>query len=574
MTATLVPRWIVGEVDLTSYPYSVDADDGVAIGEPELIVEEIPADLADGEDVRGIRHGNRTYVIPVFIEGPTLGDLAVSEARLRHQLNRASRGGLELLHDPGDGLVPASVYPVHLATMTPERSDKHESHLIRRWVLTLTCSPFAQSADPVTVEAMPIAATVPTLIDDCSSTAGWTATVDGVGTAPTVAGGALSAEDSTSPKMVQLRRAGEVVFGSQRYLIAEVETNASALVLYAAVAGKSVQFLPTATRRLSSGWVQYVFDTSGATVSDMTFVVEGEPIGLLSPPARLRINNLSMAASAPQVSPRQTARIIVPGGTERTPASIHVMSDDGSSPNGMTIVHTSPARPDGFSPDLTRWRVSGNTSTPNTNTFSGKTEPIHPSPFVSRLPVQSVAMGGYLLCAAMKSSVVGTFPINWAVDTIVAGSPQGQVTDFEQVQFYAADEWQFCSIALETLPTVQSADGEVSVVLWYQGAAATITLDEAWLFPVDDDSALTVVNAASAHLWLDSPSVTTGSQPRVWTGNAADRSDARHPGAYLFAPGNHVLHSEGTTVFVGTRGADNPAVDSTHYMRWHSNAAQ
>ena len=88
MSEDLVPTWVIGGIDLTEYPFRVDRDNTVDIGEPEMVVESVASQLADGDLERAVRHGNRTYVIPIYIEGPTLADVADAEALLRAELRR------------------------------------------------------------------------------------------------------------------------------------------------------------------------------------------------------------------------------------------------------------------------------------------------------------------------------------------------------------------------------------------------------------------------------------------------------------------------------------------------------
>lgn len=563
-----MPEWLIDDLSLTNYPYSVDADSTVDIGEPEMIVESITSQLADGEIEREVRHGNRTYVLTVYIEGPTLGDVAESAAELRRALRR--RGAL-LTHDPGDGLTPASVYEISTARLTPERNDTHESHLLRKFTITLTCAPFARSATETVVAAMPTAATTPTLIDNCSSATGWTATVNGVASAPTVISGSLRAQDSTEPKSVVMRRDESVVFGSQRYLIAEVLTNQWPVAAFAKMPSGARELPRISSRLLPSGWTQCVFDTDGETAADLSFAVSS-PVRS-SAPLWLWVNDVSKATTPPQTSPRQVTRGIVPDGTERTPVSLHVSSANGTDPLDVVVVHTCPEDGSGYAPSMRRWRVSGNTVTTTFDAMSGAYEPIHPNPFRAEVPNMALPEGGYIIAARMSTDTPGTHRVAWSASTIAPFGGANLVGEIEDVTFFNANQWIIAPLAFVSLPTIATTGTGVVTridVQRYSGTAL-INVDEVFLFRAEDDCALTIVGGVPAHVWLDAAGA-GDTEPMVWLSGTGSRDNMRHPADTLLAGDSHILHPEGTAVFVAAV-SDNPAVEARFHARHHSNAA-
>lgn len=577
----LAPRWVLGEVELTAHPFSVDAEDGVDVGEPELVVEEGVSDLADGDLVREVRHGNRTYVIPVYVEGATLGDVAAGEALLRQEARRAARGGLELLHDPGDGLVPASVYEVQSVRMTPARGDTMESHLVRKFVLTLTCAPFARSSEKTTAAAMVSGSTTVT-VDDCSTTTGWTGTRGG---APSPADGPSTIWEAGSvgimelnntvgfpPEEWTLTRTGSVDFTATPFLDVEMTTlsakGGAPLVVSAYLNGSSTALPILQARRIAdnSGYYRVTFDTGGVVASSIKFR-HVSSAGYGHAWQGLQVRNVARTDVAPGINSHQLARILEVGGTERTPASIHVTTADGVADLGLTFVHTSPEDGSGYAPPLRRWRTSGGTVAAG-GPFSGSLEPIATS-FVASVPTSAVPKGGYQLVANLRCTSSATEPIYYALRTqLPDGTLMGVLSDKVSVDF-TANAWATVVLAEDvTLPTVRTQAGFVKVDI---GGAAGIDIDEAWLFRMDDDCALSYVNVTSPNLWLDSADQSSP-VPTVWVGDS--RETSTHPGTLLGGMGAHVLSPDGTAVFVATAAASNPMVSAEFFKRWHSNAAE
>lgn len=583
MTVDLVPEWTIGDLLLTSYPFGVDADSTVDIGEPEMIVESVTSLLADGDLERVVRHGNRTYVLEVYVEGPSLGELAAAEALLRAELRRT---GLVLTHNPGDGLTPTSAYEVQTAQLTPQRKDDHESHLIRKFTLTLTCAPFARSAEPVTVEALTSGSTT-VVVDTCDSLAGWTGTRNG---APAPADGPFTGWEAGAvgimemsdpagfpPEAWSLTRTGTVDFSSTRYLDVELTTltaKGGGQLSVSAFLDASPVALPILQVRYltdGSGYFRVTFDTSGATANSITFRHTSTP-GYSHTWQGLLVRNIARTAISPNITARQMTRVINVGGTERTPASIHVSSADGVAPLKTAIVHTCPEDNSGYSPPLRRWRVSGQTvGAEPVVLISGQFESITGTGITYEIPTSALPEGGYVLAARLARSSVGTANIAWSTSTLPPGSSTGEgfVGGNESITFLNG-QWNMVPITTLTLPSVRTKAGMVRIIIQAPDTGGPITsIDEAWLFRVGEDCGLTITNTPYAHLWLNSPGI-DAPVPTIWTGDTAETRV--HPGAGLQAMGTHVLSPSGTAVFTAAL-ADTPATDATFYRRWHSNAA-
>lgn len=568
----LYPTWTLGDLVLTEYPFAVEF--GGDHGAPESVVELVASMLADGDLVQQVRHGNREITLTVIVEGATLGALAENEATLRRACSRQTT----LEFQPGDVDSPASVFEVLSAEMRHARDDDNETNLLHRWELSLTCAPFARSVDPVTVEALavPGSETLVT-VDTCDLATGWSATSNG-GPAPVDmawAAGAVSVHELLNPggQTLTLTRTGFINFTPTPYLQVEMGYRADlgSLPVTCTVGGAlsgGATLSPLEQRLLSPGRFLYTFDTAGVTVESLTFTSVTS-----ADTADLKIYNVARTDMPPNITRRQSSRIIEAGGTERTPASILVASPD-DTPLGLTIVHTCPEQGMGYSPPLRRWRTYGNTVyTDNPLTVSGAYESLGPNHVVHVVPSESLPPGGYLLCARLWASSPGSAQIEVLTDT---STPDGeivqQVARRTFVSFSAANVWQFTPIMVLTLPSARMTSGTVAVdILNLDGASINVEMDEAWLFRMDDDCALTVVDSAHPNLRLDSPNVSTGSVPMVWTGGD---SEWFHPGGRLLAMGSHNLVPEGVSMFTVTANVDHPQTTATFYRRWHSNAAE
>lgn len=584
-----MPEWTVGDLALTSYPYGVDADSSVDVGEPDMVVEGVSSMIADGDIERVTRHGNRTYVLEVYVEGPSLGELAKHEAALRTEL---SRSGLTLTHDPGDSLSPASVYEVQTARLTPQRRDEHESHLIRKFVLTLTCAPFARSVLPSTTVAVlpPPETPAATSITTADTTAGFTAVggPNGESNPMTVTDQGSYVQATVEGFAARLRLdytlSPAVGMIPTPYLVVEV-SGSEPTAWYATVNGESVLMKsPVAVRFTASGTRLYVFNILKVkVVNPVSPVLEafGMSLNLAAAAARTRsitfnVHDVYRTDTIPQGAPLQGARTLEVGGTERTPGSLAISTNDpGTQALGMTIVHTAPDSGSAF--PLRYWRVDGNGQASATN-MSGKTEPLTSDGVVfdSRPWGSQVTPGNYVLGIRMTASGVGTFRINWTAETLEDATTQsyGILSGTRVFSYDTINTYQWVDLAVVPLPTVRINGGHsIRITLaGHSSNGTTPAFDEAWLFRGDDGCALTVLDGMGDYVWLQSADLNDEGTPTVLAGSNADGFGARYPVGKVRAQGLHEFRPPMMTAFVASE-APYPLVEFEHYHRWHSNAA-
>lgn len=573
------------------YVFSVLAD-GAGFGVAQGVREIVTSLMADGDLVRTTRFGNREVSFAVQIEGPTLSALAHGEAALRREVGR----GNTLTWQAPDVLSVPTVFEVVDSEMSQTFDDLDELRRRRTFVLTLTCAPFARSADPVTVDAM-VSGTTTVAVDTCDSKTAWSGTRSGAFT-----GVALSSEGVdppadtavevyefdeavTTPETWTLTRTGAVDFTATPFLVVELKTQATSdglplqdVTISAQTSGGLVT-LPVvqATRTAdNSGYYRLVADATAApSASAITFTYRSMAGYHWQ---YLGVRNVDRTDISPNITTRQQSRIVEVGGTERTPASIHVSdSTVAGSLGGLVIVHTSPEDGSGYSPPLRRWRTADSTGpeTVDAGMLSGKREPVAfvAGGFVAEVPTSALPEGGYVLMARMRMAV-DPEPVNvaWSTSTIFPDTTTQQgYTNGSAAVAFATTAWHLVPLAALSLPSVRTKAGKVQIVIQVPTVDhAQVELDEAWLFRADDDCALTIVRSFLPDLWLDSPDVSS-SVPRVWIGDGRDLQV--HPGDALDAIGNHVLSPEGTAVFTAAL-TDYPATEATFYRRWHSNAAE
>lgn len=169
--ADLAPRFFVGDLELTSYPFGVLREDvEVDLGAPQNAADVIESLMVDGELVSSSRSGNRTLTVPVLVEGGDLLALAANEATLIQACEKARN---TFTVDPGDGFGPPTVFDTFRIQAVHTRDSRYEAALMRRWDLTIPALPWGRAATLVTQTLTPAVVT-PTVVDDCVSLTNWT----------------------------------------------------------------------------------------------------------------------------------------------------------------------------------------------------------------------------------------------------------------------------------------------------------------------------------------------------------------------------------------------------------------
>lgn len=540
---------------------------GVAAGAQEVITSL----LSDGDLVRTTRFGNRQVTFPVEITGPDLASLAHGEAALRREIGR----GNTLTWEAPDYAVP-TVFDVIDSSMEQVFNDLDDLHRVRTFNLTLTCAPFARSASMTTVAALEVAAGATTVVDTCDSATGWESFINGSPAGPPdpawlgISGGLWVYEIfEPGPQTLTLTRTGSFSVATTPYIVARLRSGqAMASVTASAVLDGTTQSLPLLSKRKVSGTNEheYVFQAVGTTVTSLSFTSYSLPDY-----ADFGVFDVTRTNQPPGQTPRQPSRIIDVGGTERTPGSLRISAPDGASPLNLTLVATWPDNGSGFSPPLRRWRTLGNTETTTAATFSGKTEPLWPNYVMHDIPVESLPDGTYQLMGLLRAGTTGDYRVESLIQSRHDGVTLGETTWGETVTL-PAGQWMLIPMGHYRVPIVAAKAGEFRIGAKTPDGAG-VEYDELWLFPMEEDCALTAVLPPEPHLWLDSADLETR-VPQVFEGGSADKSDAHWPRNGVYTMGHHVFTPGRTAVFTATHGVDWPNVTLTYHKRWHSNAAE
>jgi hypothetical protein len=572
---TLGSLLLTGSVPDTDHDFTFDVlADGASFGVAQGVREVVRSLLADGDIVRTTRYGNREVSFRVLIEGPSLGSLAHGEAALRAEVGRPNL----LTWQAPDALSVPTVFEVVASEMAQTFDDLDELRRRRTFVLTLTCKPFARSADAVTVAALAADPPSPTTVtlSDADTPTGWSANIgpypvtvtdEGAFVRAAVAGSGASSGSGT---LVVALSVSAVSLSATPYVLVEMDRGPGGIRFAMTIDGVTKTVTPILSRTLDAGTTLYALPANGA-FSGLQIMASYHSAHEIY----VDVHDVTATDTLPQVSPRQQTRIIDVGGTERTPASIRVAAPDGSTNLGLTILHTSPEDGSGYSPPLRRWRTLGNTVTTDTTLLSGAREPLHASAVQFMVPTSALPEGSYELCGRFRASAAGAHRIFFTGFTQLPppndGSLLGPLENAETINFPAANQWVYASLGILTLPTVRTTAGMVVINVQRDASVgATIDYDEMWLFRIGEDCALTVEEIPSPNMWADSPGVGS-SVPTLWMGS--DYATRSNPGTPPKGRGNHILRPEGTAMFAATTGVENPEVSGTFYRLWHSNAA-
>lgn len=562
------------------------AAEGTEFGSPQAVTRIITSLLVDGAIVSYDSDGNREIPVRVRVHGPSLAAVSQGEAALR----LASKRRNELTWQPPDEFAPVSVYETYPSPMESVQEsgwDLDELRRVRTVRLSLACSPFALSQDVTTVSALPSGGSPSTsTIDNCDSASGWTATRSGAAVSATTfweagAVGAAELDSSfTAPETWTLTRTGSVSFASMPYLSAEVRTvsyNGNLSVRAVTSTGSSLNLPILSKRNLEAGGDEGSYHEvvclvpGGVTLASVTFVHTSQSGDIWQ---GLLVRKVSQSNMPPGGFARQTSQVFEVGGTERTPASLRASTTAGFL--GTTLIHTTKFDGSGYSPDMRRWRATGNATSANVDArkITGTWELMRPNPVVSRTPSHSMPRGNYLLVAAIKSDTPTTttpLPISWAVKSVISGQTLGNDEGTGYGWFPVAHELTIIPIASLAAPIVRSGALDVEVHLFNPTSTVTMSVEQWWMFTDDDDSALSIVNTSEGALWLDSPDADSP-VPTVWVGPSKPLSF--HPAAGLVAQGSHTFRPGPNLVTTVSDSNDYMSASLEYRKRWHSNAAE
>lgn len=564
------------------YRFSVLAE-GYEPGSAEAVESVVRSLAADGSSARIDGSDNAKTTFRLQVEGEDIHALNRGEAAFRRLLPDGYGAPTDLLWRPPQDHAPASVRTILTGTFDQDFSDLDELNLERIYAVTLTHRPFVRSEFPSVANALPIGEGVQTLINDCSSTAGWSALgTGGTPIIPTTSGGAVHFVLPSSTNTLHgwtLTLAGTYDLALTPYLMIEVKfppmSYANDGLL--AVGGRWLE--PVQKAVTTDGYMRYMFDTSsvvgGPAWSPGPIVVHFGQIAAGGTTRTLSVRHIDALPVANPGLPRQNSRLLKIGGTERTPGTMHVSSRDGS-PLGLTIVHTSPDEGTGYDPDLSRW-ITSILPTADLDPLApmgGWVTSQSPDTVVAEVPSASLPTATYQIALYLKSTVNLRTAFQWTAWTApIPGLPNATAGDYGTTWVdLVANQPTLVGIGTTTLPASIANAGRTRIEI-IQGVGAVVKVGGMWLFRTGRDCGLTAVRTDEPHMWVDSDEA--GNSGTVLVGSVGDRSDAYAPSASVgevIAADSHTFRAGNVITYVASL-APNAAVQVEHYRRWPYNAA-
>jgi hypothetical protein len=568
--STLVPRIYFGELDLTDYPYSIEFNYDLGAG--GLTYETLVSLLLDGEIVSATRVSNRELSFRVLVEGADLAEIATNTAALSAECDKAYN---TLAVDPGDGFAAITVFETFRAQLTPERSEDHEAAGFRLFELTMPAAPHSRSLELTTQAALPTAADV--VIDSGDSLTGWSAES---GTLAISSGAVVNTRPRTT--WGAMRRAGAIDMDGMPYLrITWTQSVPSYIDLKA---GDSLALWKEAFREVVGGQNRSYFYVNGDVRA--TGFRMGSLQGLTSGTMTFSIHEVARVATLPDSSTagHQQMLILPAGGAARTQGELTVETET----NGLGEVALYTRRAgDAYTPTIRRWLISSDTVLVDPagyyQTIAG--------PSIFDVPVSTLPPGGYTVYARMACLTTDEVDIVWNAQTYVGSSTVGDYQGDTTRIAFEANVWRWVPLGLATLPpALVGPAGKIRVGI-QRSAAPPNDTKSVYLYDValfHDDGDLTIVDCgsgtsatggASRRMRVLPPSSTSPGGGTIEKGHSSDWSDAVGGGsaASARAARGHVIHPEGTSVFVFTEGTpnDDPAeVSASWFKRWPTHAGE
>lgn len=609
---SLNPRFVLGDLDLTEYPFGVEF--GSDLGNAESVTDVLASLLADGEVESLSRRSNRTIALPVLIDGSDLADLATAEQALIAECDK-QRNTLSV--DPGDGYGPTTVYETFAADPSRVYDDDTETAGYRRWVLTIRALPYARSVDKIVDNAGTPPTGGGTMLLNCESTTGWASTAtspsgrasaeyvvdtsiftEGAGSlrsksqVRTYSGGndvTFNVWDNVSGLSLSTGTGGYLSFAF-RSQFEDVKIQRLNITTASGVQDISAQLM--SVKRDANGFVRYVAPIAGGlTITAFDFwLTQHTDLPSLPNTAYFWYDDIELLPAA--TTDRQIVKQLDVKGSARTVGSLHIAAptDVVSLKSVLAITMPTDSVPAGFQPDGRRWVTQGTTTTdssapegsyftPSTSSYATTTG--YPT---FNVPAAMLTPGPYAMVALVKAE---TTALSFGVQASLQVGTTTNLAAPSTAEMSAARlnlGWQFVVIGTVYLPPlpVQNPQSDTTVQLAFKGAKfSNVYMIPAWQVGGSSVADFSIVNCGansvamgfgSSHLWIDSPS-TDQPQGGWWRGPTADRVSAQSAWPDAVKPGVHTFKPGPLTAFVVSTNAQGPTVALEYYPAWLGSAA-
>ncbi len=548
--------------DLATQGYRIGVlGDDMSFGSPEQVRRTIESWLQDGVLTETDGYGNRELSLPLLIEANTSDHIAQAEAVLMGQVGRPNL----VMWSPPDGDGATCVFEIVTSELRPVSNDMDDLRVQGAFTLMLTALPFVRAVDPVTVSVPAPSTGTPTitLIDNCSSTTNWV----GVPNIVVVLGQLLEANLSTTASPgnypMSLARTGlSQSMAASPYL--RVQWSRYAPEPGITYSDPVFEVNGTAKSPVAQSNDYVWLDCTGMTINSVKVSHTVTKSTTATIAVRLSVLDLSRSTAPSNVglTGRALFRTLPVAGVCRTPGTIGLAN--AASGLGTTYVHSMPTIPGLIQPSLRPFLTSGNTQTADSSTVSGNTSDLG-TLHTFDLPASGLIPGCHLLVMRFKTLSVGDMTISWAVRARQNGSNLPEAVVGTTTVTMATNTWTYVILGAVELPVRElGANGLIRIELQQPNAS---TLDDAWVFNLDDGH-LTIIEAGSnKNLWIQSPDP---QDPvfRYFLGPDSDKANSYAAGSELSSRGDHELVPPAVNFYTITTGATASALSLTHFDRY------
>lgn len=391
-----------------------------------------------------------------------------------------------------------------------------------------------------------------------------------------VVSGSVQVSTSSIPtndaRVLTLVRSASVAMSTSPYLRVAAKatiTGGTATLAWAIGTGTASPVDPiAAVPSTISGYTDYYFETGdfdrfeagvsaagGTNVPTVTFAV-----------AQIERTDTIVSTS----TTRQRSRTASVAGSAPTQAAIRLFDATPAALGTEILVHTS--RNIDWSPDLRRWLVSGG-ATSDTAMVSGARNTLGTA-MEFEFPASLLTQGTYALMARLSVVTAGG-DLTWSARIVSAAGATtvgSSITVSGTVTLAVTSGYQVVNLGALPLPPVAvEADQKIELTLT---GTANMSIDEAWLFGLDD-GVLTWVTDTDSLSWIEIRSPELGAaRPSVYGGTGAKGANAvcidwkcKSFGTHRFDPGLMQVYTIASTSLVAQSELES-------YPRYHSHVGE
>lgn len=544
--------------ELPTAGYAIEAmADGTNFGGPEAIIEIVRSLLTDGSLAVLEGWDNRTVPIRLRLSAPTaIAGPALAEAESALMGAILATPKAPLIYVPPAQDAATCVFDVVAAKLDRDTSDGWDRDEVMReeryYLLTLTCLPFARTENTVVVPALgvpipPDEATVVD-IDTCDSTAGWSYTSSGLmGASQSASAGAIRLTGNVGAGKLwntTQTRTGSVTMGATPYLRISLSTTratiASVTVTATGLGDQTLPVLAIASSAIAGASDYYVQPTGGwATFASMRVAANDGGSGVSGTSVAVNIHHVARTDALPTIgTTRQQSRTAEVTGSAPTQAAIRLFDETPAALGGDVLVYSSRSS---WNPSLRPYRASSSTVTTDGDRVSGARNTLA-ADMVFEFAAADLADGTHALMALVDVDVAGD--LSWSarvVDAAGATTLGSEIVVSGSVAVGATTGYEVVTLGAVALPVVP-VEGDQKIELTLSGTA-DMSVDEAWLFNLDDGVLTWVRNDDVAWVEIRSPEL-DATRPSVFGGTGAVDEDGvcidwacQSFGAHRFDPG-------------------------------------